>query len=289
MKIGIVHKPYDKRGYVRFGDKCFRKIREHGFEAIDYNLADTQTEIFATSMQQAARMLAEESQKINDAGLFVSQIHGPWRWPARDVSAEDRAERRDKMIRSMEMGLLLNCKNWVIHPIMPYGHEEAGLIYADRTWDANMEFMTSLLQTAKTMHVTICLENLPMLNYSMATVEAVLKFVNEINDDHFRICLDTGHAAIYKGAQIGDAVRMLGSKIRVLHVHDSWGQFDLHLPPYMGAIDWEDFGQSLSEIQFKGVLSLETSPSGKLSDELFDKTGLLLYKYARQIVATSKL
>lgn len=283
MKIGIIYKPYDKSGYARFGEGRFRKIREHGFEAIDYNLVNTQDEIFTCATQQATQIIAEEYRQVKDAGLFVSQVHGPWRWPARDATVEDRAERRDKMIRSMEMGLQLNCKNWVIHPIMPYGHEEAGSTDAVRTWDANMEFMTDLLQMAKTMDITICLENLPMLNYSMATVEAVLNFVHQINDEHFKICLDTGHAAIFKEAAIGNVVRMLGNKIQVLHVHDNRWQQDLHLPPYMGVINWEDFGRALREVQFEGVLSLETSPSGKLSDELFDESGILLYKYARQV------
>ena len=77
-----------------------------------------------------------------------------------------------------------------------------------------------------------------------------------INDEHFQLCLDTGHGWI-RGTTPGDAVRMAGKTLKVLHVHDNVQLPDPHLVPGMGTIDWDDFMAALRETEFDGVLSLE--------------------------------
>ena len=56
---------------------------------------------------------------------------------------------------------------------------------------------------------------------SIATPEKILEFVKEINDDHFKICLDTGHVSVFSELSIGNEIRKLGDYIRVLHIHDN--------------------------------------------------------------------
>lgn len=284
MKIGINYDICNLGGYSRFNENRFLKMRECGFEAVDYCLADTESELYTLPEAQANRVLDGELEAITSAGLFVSQVHGPWRWPADDATVSARSERMEKMLRSMEMSLKLGCKNWVIHPLAPCGWSEANTDAAKTTWDVNLEFMLRITQYAKERDITVCFENMPMPQFSIAAPEDTLKFVRQINDEHFRICFDTGHAQVFTDEAVGDAVRKLGEYIRVFHIHDSKWKLDLHLFPFMGVIDWADFSAAVKEIGYSGVFSLETGPSANLSDELFANTGKLLCNYAEHII-----
>ncbi|MBO5060491.1 MAG: sugar phosphate isomerase/epimerase [Clostridia bacterium] len=284
MKIGIMFGA-DESAHKRWGDGCYKKLKEFGYSCIDYNLADTDAAFYTASQQDSDAMLLHERELIEAAGMEISQVHGPWRWPARDFTDEDRSERMEKMKKSIRMTSVLGCKNWVIHPIMPYGTQEIDTEDAQKTWDMNLVFMRELLETAKEYDVTICFENMPMLKFSLAKPADILRFVKTINDEHFKICLDTGHVSVYQQElSLGDAVREMGSEIRVLHVHDNKVGWDLHLMPQYGIIDWDEFAKALGDINFGGVFSLETLPPAKLPSPLFEEMFALQAKIAEDII-----
>lgn len=288
MKIGIQTNLLDKDGYGRWKENMYIKLKEHGYSCTDYNMADTESIIYTLPQNESDAFLQREKELARKAGIEISQVHGPWRYPPRDLTVEDRNERMEKMKKSIRATSVLGCKNWVIHPIMPYGENDADTQNAQKTWDMNIKFMSELLKTAKEYGVTICLENMPMRKFSLATPEKILKFVKTINDENFKICLDTGHVSVFDDLNMGDEVRRLGDEIRVLHVHDNkWGA-DLHLAPYFGIIDWESFANALADIGFNGCFSLETMPAGKLSDNLFEEACRLLQKIASDIICDKK-
>lgn len=189
------------------------------------------------------------------------------------------------MKKSIRMTSVLGCKNWVIHPIMPYGIEEINTDDAQKTWDMNLVFMRELLKTAKEYDVTICFENMPMIKFSLSKPADILRFVKEINDEKFKICLDTGHVAVYQQeVSLADAVREMGSEIRVLHVHDNKVGWDLHLMPQYGIIDWNEFAKALCDIGFDGVFSLETLPPEKIPYPIYEEMFKIQAKIAADII-----
>lgn len=283
MKIGIQSNLLDKNGYGRWGENTYKKLKEHGYSCSDYDMADTETVIYTAAQKEADEWLLHERKLASEAGIEIFQAHGPWRWPVRDFTEQDRAERMEKMKKSIRAASILGCKNWVIHPIMPYGTSDAGTENAQKTWDMNLVFMSELLKTAKEYDITICLENMPMLEFSLATPEDILRFVKTINDDNFKICFDTGHAAVFEKLNPADEVRRLGEEIRVFHVHDNKFCMDLHLMPYFGIIDWNAFRESLKDIGYSGCLSLETIPSRSLPNDIFEDMCIALAKIAREL------
>lgn len=165
----------------------------------------------------------------------------------------------------------------------PFGVEDIEKGKAEETWALNLEFMRKLLVTAKEEDVIICLENMPMLKFSLSTPEQILKFVKEIDDEHFKICLDTGHVSVFYELDLADEVRRLGDYIKVLHVHDNKWRIDCHMYPYFGRIDWEGFGKALKEINYGGTLSLETLPPRAQPDELYEKSAVFLCNLGKNI------
>ena len=285
MKIGTEFNIFNS-GYCRYGDNKYIKLKEHGFSCIDFNMSNTNTEVYTSA--ESDELLLREKKLADDAGIEIHQAHGPWRSPPRDETLEDRAERMDKMKKSIRLTSLLGCKNWVIHPLMPFGADDMDTGNEKGTWNINIRFMKELLITAKEYGITICLENMPMTKFSMAKPAAILNFVEEIGDENFKICLDTGHASMFNDLSLSDEVRRLGDKIKVLHVHDNKCGKDLHLMPYFGTIDWKAFARSLKDIGFDGVFSLETTAPNKLPDSLFEKSSIMLYEIANEIINDGK-
>lgn len=279
MKIGIT-----EGSLGRYGADRYKKMAELGFLYADFGMSNTDAAWYTCDEEELVQRVEAEKNTVAEAGVVINQVHGPWRWPPQDGTPEDRAERMEKMKRSIHITAMLGCKNWVIHPIMPFGTNDLDTGKAEETWELNVVFMRELLACAKAHDVYICFENMPMPRFSIGSPTEILKFVREMNDDHFKICLDTGHVNVYEGLTLGGAVREMGKDIRVMHVHDNDGKGDRHQFPYFGTADWADFGAALREIGYDGVFSFETGPSWKMPEPVFDDACRLLVTAARCIM-----
>lgn len=270
MKIGLSVDPFGS-GYARFGENKFKTMAQHGFSAVDYKIANTDTPLYGMGRVELQQKMHQEKLSAQRAGIFISQVHGPWRYPPQDETVQNRQERMQKMQQSILATEQLGCKYWVIHPLMPFGMNDLGTENAPKTWEINLQFMTELLAFAKMHNVTICLENMPMPNFSMGAPSQILQFVQTINDDNFKICLDTGHTAVFPHLNVADEVRRLGKQIKVFHIHDNFGQFDEHMLPTKGKIDWDDFLLALKQIEFDGTFSLEIHFDNNLDCDQLEK------------------
>ena len=76
MKIGICFKPYSNE-YARFGNEKFAKIAQHGFSAVDYNMSDTDIEIYKLNDSALKKKMLEEKAAADLANIEISQVHGP--------------------------------------------------------------------------------------------------------------------------------------------------------------------------------------------------------------------
>lgn len=282
IRTGIRDSYYRIYGF----DEGIRKIKAHGYDGIDYQaFVNTNNTIFHKTPHEFKVCMQEKYKKIADLGLIVHQVHGPWRWPVQDTTKEERAERFEKMSRSIEGAAILGSKYMVIHPLMPYGIDDKG--HEKDTWEINQEFFGRLCQVGREHGVVICLENMPFVNLSISAVPEVLRFVQNMNDDYVKVCLDTGHCAIH-GGDLAEAVRILGKKyLQTLHIHDNDGKQDCHAYPFDGLIDWRDFAKSLFEIDFDGVLSLEVQRKS-VPEETRENDEIELYGKIRSLAKLAK-
>ena len=280
MKIGIGSDAYWNKNDVAAG---LAMMKKHGFECMDYQkFTDTDgNPLFECSDEEFDALVKQDAEAIAAAGIVVSQTHGPWRYPPKDATPEDRQERFEKMSRALRGTRLLGCKYMVLHPMMPFGPDDEG--DRDEFMRINEEFYTELCKVAEREHVVICLENMPMLKLPVATPAQILDFVNMINSPYLEVCFDTGHAAVH-GISAGDSVRLTGEHLKVLHVHDNNGRADQHLMPFYGVTDWADFSKALKEIGFDGALSLECTVGKNLPDSIKEYHQKGLYMIAKELI-----
>ena len=243
--------------------KSLSHLKLLGYDCADLGgFINTETEWFALPAPERLKRWEEVGRIARDSGIEFSQTHGPWRFPPQDFTDEDREERFEKMSIALEGTAAVGAPCMAIHNIMPWGGD--GLPDPERFLEMNREFFSRLIDKAKAAGVVIALENMPFTKLILSTPEQVLNFVKEFDSPFFRICLDTGHAAVF-GISPAESVRKIGKDcLACLHVHDNDGRGDYHWLPFRGVIDWADFSRALHEIGFEGSLSLETNVSGKL-------------------------
>lgn len=271
--------------YDRYGDDRFKMFKKHGYNYTTYSQWNTDLWNYTLPEEVVDERLLNEKKLAEDAGIIISNSHGPWRVPWRDATEEDRAERMEKMKRSIHNTRVIGAKYWVVHPIMPCGIDEDNLPEAKTTWELNKRFMSELTEHAVKEDVIICFENMPMLSFSMGRPEDIAKFIEEMNCPHFQGCLDTGHAHIFNDITIGDAVRVMGDHIKVIHAHDNFYNRDLHLYPLVhGTTNWVELGQALKEVKFDGIFELEVNPPTTLNDELFEDHAYLINKIGKELI-----
>ena len=270
------------------GEKSYQKLSEYGYQCVDFAMANTESFWYTCSVADFEKCLKKEKAWAAENGMTIHQMHGPWdKWDI-EINHDFTPEKRKKILeqrkRSISACPYLGCKNWVIHPIFPFGADDINEGKAEETYKLNFEFYSELLETAKENDVTICYENMPHIGFSLSEVDKIKAFIEDMNDDHFKACLDTGHVNCFTTRNLGDAVRLLGKDLRVMHVHDNKFKRDSHELPYFGDADWDSFYEGLRDIGYDGVFSLETSPSWKLGEELYDEMAKLLVKISKKII-----
>ena len=234
-----------------FGEERYKKMKEYGFDYADYGISG---ELGSRTEEEYEALILAEKALADEAGVTIHQIHGHWRYPPHDETEELREQRAEWMRRAIRLTAKIGCKNWVIHMMMPYGPNDDG--FNDEEFlKINLDFFRKLLPCAKENGVTICLENMPMKHLTYSTTAKTLEIIHMIDDENFKLCLDTGHEAIF--GSVADAVRLAGKDLRTFHIHDNDGKGDRHWFPGMGVVDWKDFMAAIKEIEFDGVLSLE--------------------------------
>ena len=266
MKIGIEDAPYLRRLGT---EKGYEYLKSLGYDCVDYQrFLNTDTPLFECGGAEFDAAVAGDRKIIESAGLEVFQVHAPWRWPAQDATEEERAERFEKMAKTIRGTALLGSRYFVIHPLMPWGCWE--FIHAEEVIEINAEFMGRLAAEAQKYNVTICYENMPMPQFPIGTPQQCLDLVKLVNNPNLKMCLDTGHCTMCNITP-ADAARLLGKEyLKVMHIHDNNGMNDFHWLPFSGVIDWHDFKKALQEIGFEGSVSVETEIPKSLPNELQD-------------------
>ena len=166
---------------------------------------------------------------------------------------------------------------------MPLGFDADG----EEIYRSNLETAKALLPYAKKHNVTVCIENMPFTAAQFSRACRMIELVEEIDHPLFKMCLDTGHVAVF-GDDCGEAVKRIGKHLAALHVHDNNGTADQHILPYLGVINWEGFVKALGEIGFSGTLSFETAPKKILPKDELEAARIKLAQLGMKMIADAK-
>lgn len=227
------------------------EIRRSGFELIevcsfpahlDYHHED--------EVRRAGEMM-------RTLGLRPYSFHAPFA-DSIDITALDEKVRADavaELITACRAAALLGAENVVLHP----GPEQSGRPPQEEFLQRMHHAALSLNEVAAhccQTGVRLMLENmLPHLLFGQTS--DMMYLLGEISTCSVGTCLDTGHALL--SGDLASVIHKLSGHLKMVHINDNHGDWDAHLIPGEGAIDWPWLIHELQHHHFEGGLIIEMS------------------------------
>ncbi len=243
------------KGYAQTPAETVKMYEGTGFLHLDYNFGEVLSPGNPFMEDGWREMMLEAKDAAQKLGFDFVQAHAP----LCKICGGDTERELEATRRAIEGCGMLGIKNMVMHSgFLP------GFAYPDDMQAycrANAPFFRALIPEMERHHVHILFENttekhcrggkfFPILGRDL---NAMIAFM-----DHplFGAAWDVGHANmddIDHAAQIKE----LGKNLRAIHVHDNFGEKDIHLVPLMGSADYDNLMQGLLENGFDGYFTLE--------------------------------
>ena len=288
----------------------FARLRRAGFDCADFSLHGYlinkeiyQEEInafFDVPIGELEAFFAPHKEAARRAGIAIHQMHMPY--PVYVPKGSQKLNRylwHEVAPKSMRLCAFMGCKYIVIH-----GFKLARFLGSEaEEWAHTEAFLEFLAPMAKEMGITVCIENLydgiaghliegPCCN-APKCVERIDRMNEKYGAEVLGFCFDTGHANLI-GLDFEKFLVTLGSRLKVLHIHDNDGVRDLHQIPFTftrtrentSSTDWAGFIRGLQRIHFDGVLNFETGPAlNAFPEALHEDTLRFIAKIGRCLAA----
>ena len=190
------------------------------------------------------RLLDEHIETCRRVGLKILTTHIPYRYAYNDPLSERYDYCFNMTARALKASEYLSAEWTVVHVKKP---------------EETVDYVKRLIEAAGVTKIGIALEN--MMDYS---IDELIAAHDMLAAEGYRVgvCFDTGHANVKKhfDIKVEDAIRALGSRIKMLHVHDNMRNVDRHIAPYFGCIRWKEVMTALAEVGYEGALNMELQP-----------------------------
>ena len=185
----------------------------------------------------------EKSFFVLKTGLKITSMHSPLRdyeGVEVDLSALDEWDRKfgirevEKSIvaYSLLLGDSICGEGIVVHCGRKFEKDER-----KRKIEKSIESLKEILDFNERFGFEIRLEN-TLPGELGCFLEDLCEIKEKLKSPKIKFCLDTGHYNI--GKKQDDVLREMSEHITEIHLHDNWGDEDLHLSPGEGEIDFNN-------------------------------------------------
>ena len=221
-------------------------LADVGFDAIDVNFGAS---IYPEPEAHDNLIDGDDWKKNLDAlldkcrqrDLKIRMTHLPFRFKYRDESHPDFPFNYTMTCRALEASEYIGAE-WAVMHVTEV--------------EDTVKYVRKLFADSKISRLGIAIENI--FKFPM---ENVIEACDILTAEGYKVgaCLDLGHAHIngWYEYDVADAIRMVGKRIKVIHVHDNFRSDDHHIEPYRGTIDWPGVMKALKEVGFEGDLNYE--------------------------------
>ena len=246
-------------------------LADMGFEAIDVNFCrvtykETNEREFILDGDDWQENVLRLKEKIQERGLVPYMSHLPFRF---DYDSPIPAHEHPLMYRSIDACALLGIPYAVCHPLRANDEEKTMLV------EKTIEAFTPIQEYAAARGVSLAMENL-----KNTTAEQLVEIVDRVG---CVACWDTGHAN-FGGIPQGPSLRLLGKRLKALHINDNYGKADNHTPPYLGTVDWDEVMGALKDFGYDGAFNYEVM-NNKLPESVRAEYAIYLVKTGRHLLS----
>jgi sugar phosphate isomerase/epimerase len=229
------------------------EVAAHGFGAVEIIATRSHVDYHdPAALDAVAEWLGRERLSLHSLHAPVMERYdGRWIGPL-SIASPDGAARAlavQEAKAALELARRVPLSVLVVHPGLQDSLLADG---AHNSRDAVVRSVEEIVAAASPLGVRVALEVIPN---AMATADALVDLLDELDIPEVGVCLDFGHAHL-QGDVVG-AIETLSGVLVATHVHDNRGRRDEHLAPFEGTIDWIGARMALQKIGYDGLLMLE--------------------------------
>lgn len=176
-----------------------------------------------SQVQRYRKALSGFSGELALHGAFLDMYPGS---PDRRVAGLARERFQTNLLAAAEMGAHIIDFHTNYLPLIDDPHYLPGWL------ERQVVFWRDLAQEAQQADITIVLEN--MWEPEPGIIRRVLEIVNS---PALRACIDVGHACVYSRIHVSAWIEAMRPYLAYVHLHNTDGQHDVHLPFGTGVLD----------------------------------------------------
>jgi sugar phosphate isomerase/epimerase len=165
-----------------------------------------------------------------------------------DVEKSRRIDAMDEVKRALEAAEQIDIDSMVLH----LGTRDD--TWSERTLDLSMTAVEHVKAFAHPLGVKTLIETLPN---DVTSPDHLMEMLRIAHLDTVGVCLDVGHMSLHDMPGIAESFRLLGDRIKQLHLHDNDGEHDEHCWPGEGKVDWAAVRAGLAGLKQPPVGTLE--------------------------------
>ena len=233
--------------------ESIRLCAQAGYRELDFCFVDQvfgKTEFLGPEWQSYVASFREQAETL---GISFTQSHGPLY-----SFCSGRNEQTEEWLRrSLEGSRMLGVRWMVMHPdtLVTNGAVDP------RTMELNVDFFRRLSDEAGQYGVGIAIEDMwgkTREGVPRFAIEAseLRELIDRVDAENVGACWDAEHGSIEKLDQAA-AIRLLGPRLKALHISDQTAADNIHILPYMGFTDWDEVLSALSEIGYDNPFTFE--------------------------------
>ena len=236
--------------YTKSHADSLRLLRKAGFKYADINFGGVCADRSGVYADDYERNIEEVALVAEEVGIKMVQGHSPMGAPI----ALDNEQIIKDTIRCIDACGAWGIKNLVVHS----GYRQG--LTVEETFAENKKFFMPLLEAAEKYELNILVENFNKMEvpglYWIDNAPDLLSMVEYVDHPLFHAIWDVGHANMQDMPQ-DEALRLLGSHVRALHIQDNCGDTDSHLPPFLGSLNLDAVMNGLIDIGYNGYFTFE--------------------------------
>lgn len=233
-------------------------LHNAGFAGMDINLHGAIVPgryLAGDEWKEGIEAVAETAQRL---GMCLDQSHLPF-YNFADPACPDLEEKNRMFARMIEASGILGVKWAVFHP----GNAVDSVLGVKESKRRTIEFLKPYMELAEKNQVGIAIENL-FVPRKLKKAYRYCSWAEEVCDlvdsipGNVGVCWDFGHANLL-GDDQAESLKLVGKRLKVIHVHDNDGKRDDHQVPftYCCNVDWEGILPVLKRIGYEGNFNFE--------------------------------
>lgn len=234
-------------GYSLPSEEVIAMVAKIGFEAVSLALSN-------------GADIPNLAQTARDCGLTVQSLHAPILKAAAMWDPDDTVgiPAREELLTALNICAENNISIMVAHVWIGFNY----------TFDANKLYFANydaVVAKAKELGIRIAFENTEGEEYLYALMERYK------NESHVGFCWDSGHEMCYNRSK--PLLKNFGDRLLMTHLNDNLGirdfggkmtsRDDLHLLPYDGIGDWDEYIALLKDAKPIDIINFEVGLSSK--------------------------